>query len=260
MKNSMEGYKEILIVPIGKVMVDILNEITVALRKTYQCHVKLGRSEEPPTDCYSDERRQFDAEKLALMLEQRRHSKLMAVLGIVDGDIFYGDKAFAFCMNKPHLALAVIGLSRLRPEFYGKPADIETLMQRAVKEAIYQAAMAAGLAPCNQKKCLLSPSASLWRLDEKSPRVCESCQVKLAALLPKTRKAQEAENVNEEGPDGQPQFMEDNQPKSHDRGDDESEISAEIMEPETPATSEEEALHAEDQELDEPMDAESRAD
>jgi archaemetzincin len=258
MKKNTEGYKEILIVPIGKVMVDILNEITVALRKTYQCHVKLGRSEEPPTDCYSDERRQFDAEKLAQMLEQRRHSKLMAVLGVVDGDIFYGDKAFAFCMNKPQQALAVIGLSRLRPEYYGKPADIEILMQRAVKEAIYQAAMAAGLAPCNQKKCLLSPSASLWRLDEKTPRLCDVCRGKVAALMPKARKEQEAENINGEGPDGQPRVMEDDQPQSHDRTDDESEIASEMVEPEGPLASEEEALHNDGQELDEPMDADAR--
>lgn len=262
MKKYHEGSKEILVIPIGKVMVDILNEITVALRKTYQCHVKLGRSEEPATDCYSDERRQFDADKLSGMLISRKSPKLIAVIGIVDADIFYGDKAFVFGMNKPNNGVALFSLTRLRNEFYGKPADIEKLMQRGVKEAIYQVAMAGNLKNCTQKKCILSAGTALWRLDDKSSKFCEMCQKKVEVrLLEKKVKQNEVENesdeaLHDEGPDGQPQMMGQNEAMSNsDSIEDENKVAEEIVEPEGPAAAELEAIHSVDDKLDEPLDA-----
>lgn len=255
MKRNQDNSKEILIIPLGKVMVDILNEITVALRKTYTCYVKLGRSEEPPTDCYSDQRRQYDAEKLITMLEQRKNPRLLAVIGVVDADIFLGEKAFVFGVNKPSSGAGLLSLTRLRPDYYGKPADIEKVMQRAVKEAIYHAALAAGIKNCPQKKCILAPGTALWRLDEKSPRFCESCRKKIEEKVLNRKKIAVDENLRNEGPEAQPQVMESEKPSARDVVDDESQIAAEIVEPEGPASAEEEAFNPEEQKADEPLDA-----
>jgi archaemetzincin len=183
MEKFREQQKEILLVPLGKVLVDILEEIAVALRKTYKFHVRIGRSEEPETSSYSDQRRQFDAERLLTLIQGRKRESLIAVLGVVDADMFAGEKAFVFGVHQPGRGAAVVALARLREEFYKKPNRRELFLRRAVTEAIFQVGMAAGFPPCIQKKCVFLPTTSLWRLDEKGQWLCAACQTRLEGKL-----------------------------------------------------------------------------
>jgi archaemetzincin len=172
MERPRETTKEILLVPLGKVLMDVLEEIAVALRKTYKLHVRIGRSEEPDTSTYLDDRRQFDADRLLTVLGLRKREQLVAVLGVVDADMFIGEKSFVFGAHITARGAAVVALARLREEYYKKPAKREQFLRRAVTEAISQVGWAAGLPPCPQKKCAVSASPSLWRLDEKGQTLC----------------------------------------------------------------------------------------
>lgn len=172
MERPRETNKEILLVPLGKVLMDVLEEIAVALRKTYKLHVRIGRSEEPDTSTYLDDRRQFDADRLLTVLGPRKREQLAAVLGVVDADMFIGEKSFVFGANLPGRGAAIVALARLREEFYKKTPKRELFLRRAVTESISQVGWAAGLPPCPQKKCAVAPSPTLWRLDEKGQTLC----------------------------------------------------------------------------------------
>ncbi len=268
MERLREQRKEILLVPIGRVLVEILEEIAVALRKAYQFHVRIGRSEEPDNEMYSDERRQHKASSLLNLLAGRRRDSLVAVLGVVEGDMFAGDKSFVFGINLSGQRVGVIALARLREEFYKKRGQRELFLRRAVTEAICQVGLAAGIPSCSQKKCVLLPTSTLWRMDEKGQSFCELCRERMELKLHPERSAAsktEAEAVAPieietigQGPEGEasvaPQ-MEEHQTRPE--PEDESQVSAEIIEPEGPPAAEEAALHTQNEDTDEPLVADA---
>jgi predicted Zn-dependent protease len=285
MDKSRESRREILLVPIGKVLVDILGEIAVALRKSYKYHVHIGRSEEPANDMYSDERRQYDAEKLLAVPASRKRDSLVAVLGVVDADMFAGEKSFIFGLNKPEKGIAVIALSRLREEFYKKPSNAELFLRRAVTEAIFQVGMDMKLSPCIMKKCVLLPTTTLWRLDTKAQAFCEACQVRVENKLhpkietevkkeetevkkeetevekeetevEKEETEENTEDTSTEGPAAEATLAEPTEiPIDEKQPEDESEVPAELVEPEGPIAAEAAAMHTEPDGPEEPLDA-----
>jgi len=268
MEKSREQRKEILLVPIGKVLVDILGEIAVALRKSYKYHVHIGRSEEPDMEMYSDERRQYDAERLLSLAIGRKRDSLVAVLGVVDADMFAGEKSFIFGLNKPGKGVAVIALARLREEFYKKNANPELFLRRAVTESIFQVGLALGLGSCAMKKCVLLPTTTLWRLDGKVQTFCNACQHRIESILHprpeidvKKNGAEEsgADDGNSEGPDAEAVVADGLQEaKPSSEVEDESEIAAELVEPEGAMAAEAAALHTESEGPEEPLVADSQ--
>lgn len=269
MEKSREHRKEILLLPMGKVLVDILGEIAVALRKSYKYHVHIGRSEEPDMDMYSDERRQYNAERLLTLAATRKRESLVSVLGVVDADMFAGDKNFIFGLNKPEKGIAVIALARLREEYYKKTSNPELFLRRAVTESIFQVGMSMCLSPCVMKKCVLLPTTTLWGLDSKVQTFCEACQVRTEAMLhSRTELEQKKRNSDENnldedsggGPEGEALVADVDKPKCSPQLEDEAEVAAELVEPESPLTAEEAALHTEiDDGPAEPLVADSQA-
>jgi len=275
MDKKQGQQREILLVPLGKVLMDILEEIAVALRKTYKMHVRIGRSEEPETSAYLDSRRQFNADSLLTIVSARKRDVLAAVLGVVDADMFSGEKAFIFGVHLPERHAAVLALARLREEFYKKPGKRELFFRRAVTEAIFQVGMALGLPPCAQKKCVLQPGTSLWRLDEKSQNLCVDSQARLEEVLRFTPNRKEpalpsidaaasealiAEDELGQTPAGEDARVIPNSIESEDRTPvenlnyDENEMAAGLVEPEGPQPAEEAALHIERERSEGPQD------
>ncbi|MBN1596082.1 hypothetical protein JW933_09175 [candidate division FCPU426 bacterium] len=264
MERSRETRKEILLVPIGKVLVDILGEVAVALRKMYKYHVHIGRSEEPDTSMYSDERRQYDAERLLELASARKRESLVAILGIVDADMFAGEKNFIFGLTKPEKSISVIALARLREEYYKKPSKLELFLRRAVKEAVFQVGLALGLPACATKSCIMLPTTTLWRLDEKNQTFCTFCQTRMEKMMlmpPAAEKkkafasqAAEIENGEVEGAK-QEMVLNGTWPKEQTgkQPEDESEIAAALVQPEEAMSAEEAAMHTAAEGLEEPL-------
>jgi predicted Zn-dependent protease len=270
MEKSREQRQEILLVPIGKVLVDILGEIAVALRKTYRYHVHIGRSEEPDTEMYSDQRRQYDAERLLDLVAARKRESLIGVLGIVDADMFAEEKSFIFGLNKPEKGIGVVALARLREEFYKKPSNLELFLRRGVTESIYQLGLAMGLPTCVMKKCVLMPTTTLWRLDSKVQSFCDACQTRMEARLhSKPGGFKKKSEVEEAGPESEENMSPpeevvaadlSDQEKPDKKPEDESEIPAELVEPDKPIAAEAAAMHTESAGPEEPLLADSPED
>jgi len=72
--------------------------------------------------------------------------------------------------------IAIIGLPRLRQEYYGLEPDQDLFLQRAAKEAIHEAGHTCGLGHCTDPQCIMHFSNSLGDTDVKTTRFCDACR------------------------------------------------------------------------------------
>ena len=113
------------------------------------------------------------------ILERVNPTKEMKILVICDMDAYSGNLNFVF--GEAHLGgrIAGIYLPRLRPEFYNLEPDELIFNDRIVKEAIHELGHAFGLLHCNNKRCVMYFSNSLYDTDFKNRIFCENCKNKL---------------------------------------------------------------------------------
>jgi archaemetzincin len=171
----------ILVVPIGEVEPDTLGSIGRVLQETYHCETVVGEPLTVPQEAYSARREQYHSTKLLTKLEARKPDTCDIMLGVIDKDLYVPELNFVFGEADPSEGVAVIGLPRLRQEYYGLDPDIELFLLRAAKEAIHETGHTCGLGHCSDHRCIMHFSNSLRDTDVKGPRFCDRCRTKLAA-------------------------------------------------------------------------------
>jgi archaemetzincin len=113
------------------------------------------------------------------ILEKMKPTKEMKVLVICDMDAYSGELNFVF--GEAHLTgrVAAIYLARLKPEFYDLESNEFVFGDRVTKEAVHELGHSFGLFHCNNKKCVMHFSNSLYDTDFKNRIFCKSCKNKL---------------------------------------------------------------------------------
>jgi len=94
-------------------------------------------------------------------------------IGYLDG--FEYGLNFVFGEADPQSKVAVVFTKRLRPEFYGEPANYNVYFERLLKEVIHELGHLLGLQHCVNKKCVMRFSNSILEVDEKSSVFCDQC-------------------------------------------------------------------------------------
>jgi archaemetzincin len=104
----------------------------------------------------------------------------MKILVICNMDAYSGELNFVF--GEAHLGgrIAAIYLPRLRSEFYNLKPDDLIFYDRISKEAIHELGHSFGLFHCNNKRCVMSFSNSLYDTDFKNRTFCKNCKNKLS--------------------------------------------------------------------------------
>ena len=129
-----------------------------------------------PQDAYSSTRHQYDSSRiLARIPDLVEDHDAERVLGIADMDLYAPHLNFVFGEAECPGRLAIISLSRLRPEFYGHPPNKALLHERSVKEAVHEIGHTLGSRHCRNPKCVMFFSNSLLDTDRKGQTFCESC-------------------------------------------------------------------------------------
>lgn len=110
------------------------------------------------------------------------------VLGVTAVDLYVPGLNFVFgeahCPGK----VAIISLFRLRPEFYGQPANDELYLERTVKEAIHEIGHTLALGHCQDAFCVMHFSNNIQMTDAKQAKFCQRCRPKVLTAIAELRK------------------------------------------------------------------------
>jgi len=136
-----------------------------------------------PKEAYNEARHQYHSTRvLAKIIDHVKKLDVDTVLGVTTLDLYVPSLNFVF--GEAHFPgkVALISLFRLKPEFYGQPADKRLLYERAVKEAVHEVGHTLGLAHCRNSSCVMFFSNSILDTDRKKSLFCEKCSTIVAVL------------------------------------------------------------------------------
>jgi archaemetzincin len=166
----------IIVQPIGKVDLSVINNLKTILGRTFGCPVEIAPNTELPEQAYKKGRGQYNAHSIIGMIKPSDLFQTNRILAVIDADIYSAENQFVFGHAEQESQTAIISLSRLRPEL---PPDTTLFLNRAAKEAIHELGHTFGLNHCSKNKCVMHFSHSLSDTDVKGPVFCSQCQPKL---------------------------------------------------------------------------------
>jgi archaemetzincin len=173
---------KIAILRIGTVDRDVIDEIKSGLCKVFpktDC-VILRNVMSVPQDTYNAKRHQyFSSNVLAKMHNYVERSDVDRVLGVIEMDLYVPGLNFVFGEAQCPGTMAIISLCRLKPEFYGQPADRKLFIERSMKEAIHEVGHTLGLRHCHNPACIMFFSNDIQMTDTKKLKFCEKCWPKM---------------------------------------------------------------------------------
>ncbi len=131
------------------------------------------------TPCLVTSRQQHHATLVLAALLRHRPDNGAKILGIVPVDLFIPVLTFVFGQAQLDGPSAVVSTYRLRPEFYGLPADEGLLVDRIIKECVHELGHAFGLVHCRYFGCVMYASTAVDEVDVKGSGFCDSCVARL---------------------------------------------------------------------------------
>ncbi len=166
----------------------IQENLTSILNKTN--HILIADALQIPEKAFSRTRKQYRSDVILEMVQDYSESRndVNRVLGIVDVDLFVPRLNFVFGQAECPGKAALISLWRLRPEFYGRPSDMQTFSARATKEAVHELGHTLELRHCANPFCVMYFSNSIFETDRKQGLFCGKCYLKAQASVEELRK------------------------------------------------------------------------
>ena len=134
---------------------------------------------------FDEKRRQYRSNVILSEIQgcSAKKKEVNRVLGVVDADLFVPELNFVFGEASCPGKTALISLWRLRPEFYGVPADMELFLARALKEAVHELGHTLGLRHCSRVSCVMYFSNSIFDTDRKQSLFCDQCYLQVAMSI-----------------------------------------------------------------------------
>ncbi len=166
------------LVAVGPVESSLLGGLYPGLSRRFETTVTLGEPIPLATEWLDTTRNQYRAGPIldVLVDNQRGNTK---TLGVVDADIFAPDVNFIFGQAIVGGCCALIGLARLRPEFYHKKPSPKILARRILIEAVHELGHTGGLDHCRNQLCVMHFSRTIQDSDRKGPDFCPRCRAQI---------------------------------------------------------------------------------
>lgn len=164
--------------PIGPLEQPILEELVPGLEARFRTRVHTGIPAGIDPDWFDPTRNQYRAGPILDLLVDRQGDEFRS-LGIMDADIFAPNLDFIFGQAIVGGCCAVIGLARLREEFYRRPPDPGLFARRTLTEAVHELGHTSGLEHCQDRRCVMNFSRNIEESDSKGPDFCRECESRL---------------------------------------------------------------------------------
>jgi archaemetzincin len=169
----------ILLVPVGPVDDPLLGWLVEQLPVALDRDLQVGAMLPLPDRGYDPERRQYRADAVLSALHTLFYPGAERIVGLVDADCYAPGLNFVFGQARLKGREAFVALPRLRPSFYGQPADVGLFHRRVLKEVVHELGHTWGLHHCPDPRCVMHFSNTLADTDVKGVRYCPSCQAQL---------------------------------------------------------------------------------
>ncbi|KPJ62691.1 MAG: hypothetical protein AMS15_03090 [Planctomycetes bacterium DG_23] len=166
----------LLLVNCGEVDETYLKNLAQGLQKILGLPARASEGFQDVKIAYNDARGQYRSSVLLQRISKIEEPGALRVLGVADVDLYAPSLNFIFGEAALGGREGIISLKRLRPEFYGQPADENLFALRMVKEAVHELGHTFGLSHCSKSECVMHFSNSLADTDKKAERFCPRCK------------------------------------------------------------------------------------
>lgn len=163
----------LFLIPVGEEDGEVMDHLERELRPM-GARIIREQTIPAPSDAYDKRRDQYQARYFLRLLGAYDGDRM---LGVTDRDLYMTGLRFVFGQAEAPGRAAVISLNRLK---WG--VDVETFMERCVKEATHELGHTFGLGHCSDPHCVMHFSVSLADTDAKSRAFCKSCSKEMDAL------------------------------------------------------------------------------
>lgn len=167
---------KLLIVPFSIDQTLQVSSLYQTLQKILDMEVLIENYSIDINDAYDPDRNQYHSTALISNLLSRYSDKILKVLGVTSLDLFIPVLTFVFGEAQLDGSVAVVSSCRLKPEFYGIPADDNLLADRLEKEAIHELGHTLGLIHCQYYECVMHSSNCVEDIDLKLLSFCPECE------------------------------------------------------------------------------------
>lgn len=164
----------IRILPIGDVAPWILDTLRPELSRRFGQPTTICEAVAIDPDWFDAQREQYRADPILDAVIARDDGKGW-ILAVADVDLYVPGLNFIFGQATVGGCCALIGLARLRQEFYGKPPEPGLFQRRVLIEAVHELGHVAGHSHCPNPDCVMHFSSTIEDTDHKGPDFCDLC-------------------------------------------------------------------------------------
>jgi archaemetzincin len=132
-----------------------------------------------PEFAFHGERQQYHSSEILHRMQCHVDAESWRVLGVTGMDLYIPILTFVFGEAQMGGPCAVVSANRLRQEFYGLPADNNTLRERLLKEAVHEIGHTLDLTHCQDYRCAMAPSHAVEWIDLKESSLCPACHARV---------------------------------------------------------------------------------
>ncbi len=168
--------KRIQLLPLGSVDSELISDLAAGLVREFLIPCEILTPVAEPAFAFNLARQQYSSTEILASLAQRNTPDTWRLLGVTTMDLYIPILTFVFGEAQMGGPCAVMSLHRLRDEFYGLPANLQQLRERALKESVHELGHTLTLSHCDDCQCVMSPSHGIEWVDLKSSRFCAGCR------------------------------------------------------------------------------------